>query len=234
MPRSSRRGPAPPRIASPGPTSCSGWAATRTRSCSTGKVTQPKALAAAAGYRIARSMVRDGRAVGGRDATAPRGEALAGATRVRRRRSTCWPISRPTTTMTARRARPCCSSRGSIPAVARRPAPRSAPPSSRMRAACTRWRRRSSTRSTSSQRTNPEALASLYWAGRSYAAMGDTARAAVRWNEVIARDSMSYYADAAAKRLGLPAVGAGGVARHLRGRARPGFTGAARQLPRAA
>ena len=56
-------------------------------------------------------------------------------------------------------------------------------------------------------RTNPEALASLYWAGRSYSAMGDTARAAARWNEVIARDSMSYYADAAARRLGLPAWG---------------------------
>ena len=52
------------------------------------------------------------------------------------------------------------------------------------------------------QGTNPEVLASLYWAGRSYAAMGDTTRARSRWNEVIARDSMSYYADAAARRLG--------------------------------
>ena len=34
--------------------------------------------------------------------------------------------------------------------------------------------------------------------------MGDTARSTARWHEVIARDSMSYYADAAARRLGVP------------------------------
>jgi soluble lytic murein transglycosylase len=34
--------------------------------------------------------------------------------------------------------------------------------------------------------------------------MGDTARSNARWHEVIARDSMSYYADAAARRLGTP------------------------------
>jgi soluble lytic murein transglycosylase len=56
-------------------------------------------------------------------------------------------------------------------------------------------------------RASSEALSALYWAGRAWAAMGDTARSDIRWHEVIARDSMSYYADAAAKRLGLPAWG---------------------------
>jgi soluble lytic murein transglycosylase len=50
---------------------------------------------------------------------------------------------------------------------------------------------------------NPEALPALYWAGRSWASMGDTARSTERWRDVMARDSMSYYADAAARRLGV-------------------------------
>ncbi len=48
-----------------------------------------------------------------------------------------------------------------------------------------------------------EGMAALYWSGRAWAGMGDTARARARWEEAIARDSVSYYADAAAHRLGV-------------------------------
>ena len=46
-----------------------------------------------------------------------------------------------------------------------------------------------------------EALAALYWAGRSFAVLGDTARARTRWRAVIAKEPLSYYAVMAAKRL---------------------------------
>jgi len=46
-----------------------------------------------------------------------------------------------------------------------------------------------------------EALAAAYWAGRSYAALGDKTRSQARWRSVIAREPLSYYAVMAAKRL---------------------------------
>ncbi len=46
-----------------------------------------------------------------------------------------------------------------------------------------------------------EALGAIYWAGRSYAALGDTARAKTRWRTVISKEPLSYYAVMAAKRL---------------------------------
>jgi len=46
-----------------------------------------------------------------------------------------------------------------------------------------------------------EALGATYWAGRSYAALGDTAQAKTRWRTVIRKESLSYYAVMAAKRL---------------------------------
>lgn len=49
---------------------------------------------------------------------------------------------------------------------------------------------------------NPEALGSLYWAGRAFAAGGDTAAAAERWRQVASRGRDSYYAWRAAARLG--------------------------------
>lgn len=48
-----------------------------------------------------------------------------------------------------------------------------------------------------------EALAALYWAGRAWHEAGDTARANARWREVMGRDSASYYADVSARRLGV-------------------------------
>lgn len=47
-----------------------------------------------------------------------------------------------------------------------------------------------------------EATAARYWSGRAWAAAGDRTRAASAWREVIAREPLSYYAGASAKRLG--------------------------------
>jgi soluble lytic murein transglycosylase len=46
-----------------------------------------------------------------------------------------------------------------------------------------------------------EALAAGYWAGRSYAALGDKAKSRARWRSVIRQDRLSYYAVMSAKRL---------------------------------
>ena len=47
-----------------------------------------------------------------------------------------------------------------------------------------------------------DALAAMYWSGRAWERHGDTARAVVRWNQVLARDPLSYYSAQAARRLG--------------------------------
>ncbi|MDB4870573.1 MAG: Lytic transglycosylase catalytic, partial [Gemmatimonadales bacterium] len=46
-----------------------------------------------------------------------------------------------------------------------------------------------------------EALAAGYWAGRSYAALGDKAKSQARWRSVIKQDPLSYYAVMSARRL---------------------------------
>jgi soluble lytic murein transglycosylase len=46
-----------------------------------------------------------------------------------------------------------------------------------------------------------EALAAAYWAGRSYAALGDKNRSTARWRSILGREPLSYYAVMAAKRL---------------------------------
>ncbi|HUQ98412.1 MAG TPA: transglycosylase SLT domain-containing protein, partial [Gemmatimonadaceae bacterium] len=46
-----------------------------------------------------------------------------------------------------------------------------------------------------------EALAAMYWAGRSLSALGDQAGAKKRWRAVIATEPLSYYAVTSAKRL---------------------------------
>ncbi len=46
-----------------------------------------------------------------------------------------------------------------------------------------------------------EALAAGYWAGRSYAALGDKTKSKARWRSVIKQDPLSYYAVMSAKRL---------------------------------
>jgi peptidoglycan lytic transglycosylase len=52
---------------------------------------------------------------------------------------------------------------------------------------------------------HPDALAARYWAGRAFAAQGDTGAARARWRDVAGLDPLSYYAAAAAARLGQPA-----------------------------
>lgn len=47
-----------------------------------------------------------------------------------------------------------------------------------------------------------DALAALYWAGRAWEKHGDSARAVVRWNQLLVRDPLSYYSAQAARRLG--------------------------------
>src|SRR5690606_4705843 len=53
--------------------------------------------------------------------------------------------------------------------------------------------------------SSPEAIGALYWAGRGWAAAGDTARARERWEQVRRADPSSYYGGLAAARLGAPA-----------------------------
>ena len=50
--------------------------------------------------------------------------------------------------------------------------------------------------------SSAEAPAARYWAGRAWAAVGDTARARLRWREGVTRDPQSYYGAVAARRLG--------------------------------
>lgn len=49
----------------------------------------------------------------------------------------------------------------------------------------------------------PESNAGLYWAGRSYMGLGDSARAAERWRTIAVRAPETYYAGLAGRRLGL-------------------------------
>jgi soluble lytic murein transglycosylase len=51
-----------------------------------------------------------------------------------------------------------------------------------------------------------EALAAGYWAGRSYAALGDKAKSRARWQSVIKQDPLSYYSVMSANRLGTTLV----------------------------
>jgi soluble lytic murein transglycosylase len=48
-----------------------------------------------------------------------------------------------------------------------------------------------------------EVLPAIYWAGRAWEQLGDTARARTRWRSLIEREPTSYYAGLAERRLGL-------------------------------
>jgi soluble lytic murein transglycosylase len=61
-----------------------------------------------------------------------------------------------------------------------------------------------------------EALAAGYWAGRSYAALGDKVKSRARWRSVIKRDPLSYYAVMSAKRLDTTLVTRGSAAAYPR------------------
>jgi soluble lytic murein transglycosylase len=50
--------------------------------------------------------------------------------------------------------------------------------------------------------SSDESLGATYWAGRSWAQAGDSAKARERWQRVTSRDPLSYYAALSANRLG--------------------------------
>ncbi len=167
------------------------------------RVTQPKPLAAAAGYRIGRSMVRDGRATDG--VTQLRLVAKKWPSDSSAAMALYLLADLATDDRDDRAAR-----RTFLQVVRQHPGSRQAGAAA-FRAAIIAYAdsmyevaAREFDAFDERQRTSPEALPALYWAGRAHAAMGDTARSNARWHEVIARDSMSYYADAAARRLGTP------------------------------
>ncbi len=166
------------------------------------RVTKPASLAAAAGYRIGRAMVRDGRAT----------EGTAQLQRVVR----TWPADSSAAVALYLMAdletdnRDDRAARANFLKVVRQhPGSRFATTAA-FRAAIIAYSdsmyevaARELDAFDEGRRRTSEALPALYWAGRAWAGMGDTARAQARWHEVIARDSMSYYADAAARRLGI-------------------------------
>ncbi|MEX2152105.1 MAG: transglycosylase SLT domain-containing protein [Gemmatimonadaceae bacterium] len=50
----------------------------------------------------------------------------------------------------------------------------------------------------------PDAVAGLYWSGRAWEKAGNVALARERWNRILEREPLSYYASVSAKRLGQP------------------------------
>ncbi len=166
------------------------------------RVTQPRPLAAAAGYRIGRSLVRDGRTA----------EGVTQLRQVVKR----WPSDSSAATALYLLADLATDDRDDrvarstfLQIVKKHPANRLAGAAA-FRAGIIAYAdsmyevaARELDAVDARKGPNPEALPALYWAGRAWAGMGDTARSAVRWRDVMARDSMSYYADAAARRLGV-------------------------------
>ncbi|HEX9165737.1 MAG TPA: transglycosylase SLT domain-containing protein [Gemmatimonadales bacterium] len=53
-------------------------------------------------------------------------------------------------------------------------------------------------------RSGPENTAALYWSGRAWAALGDSARARQRWQSLVLQHPQSYYVVPAARRLEVP------------------------------
>lgn len=168
------------------------------------KVRAPSSLAAAASYRAARSMVRDGRAGEGRTVLGqivkkwPRDSSAAQALYLLADLSTDDRHDGEARRYYARIVREHPKSRLAAPAAFR--AGLIAFADGRLEVAGTEF--------DALEKRYPnhnEATAAVYWAGRAWGAAGDEARARERWGEVIARDSASYYADLSARRLGLAA-----------------------------
>lgn len=166
------------------------------------RVTAPSSLAAAAGYRIGRSMVRAGQTDDG----------VAQLKKVVKR----WPkdssaaISLYLMADLATDDRDDRAARSMFLQLARQHGSDRLAPSASFRAAIIAYAdsmyevaAKELDLFDTKHRGHQDALAALYWAGRAHAGMRDTSGAVVRWQEVIARDSASYYADAAARRLGI-------------------------------
>ena len=166
------------------------------------KVKAPASLAAAAGYRMARSMVRDGHAGDGKVQlekvirTWPRDTSAAIALYLLADLATDDRKDRDARNYYLRITREHRKSRLAAPAAFR----------AGIIAYAERMFEVAGTELDGVEEHSAnggEALAALYWAGRAWHEAGDTGRSNARWREVIGRDSTSYYAEVSARRLGV-------------------------------
>jgi soluble lytic murein transglycosylase len=165
-------------------------------------VRSPKSLAALAAYQGARALVRDGQLAAGR-------KALVRVTKAFSRDTAAAASAYFLLADLASDDRSDGESRRLYRIVARRyPSSRFAP-TARFRAAMVALLSGQSKQAAEefdalAERYNgsDEALGATYWAGRSWAQQGDSAKARDRWQRVTARDPLSYYAALSANRLG--------------------------------
>ena len=165
-------------------------------------VHSPKSLAALAAYQGARALVRDGQIKAGR-------AALTRVTRNYARDTTAAASAYFLLADLASDDRAEGEARRLYRVVAQRyPTSRFAP-TARFRAAMIALLSGSSQPAAEefdalAQRysSSDESLGATYWAGRSWAQAGDSAKARERWQRVTSRDPLSYYAALSANRLG--------------------------------
>ncbi len=166
------------------------------------KIRAPRGLATSAGFRAARSLVRSGRITEG---TA----ALRSLIR-RNPNDTATAVARYLLADLATDDLRDMEARRLFREIGRRfPSHRLAPVAA-FRGATITWTRgpaeRAAAEFDSIVRRYPQsedALAGRYWAGRAWAAAGDSTNARARWREVIGADSATYYAGLSAMRLEL-------------------------------
>ena len=167
-------------------------------------------LAARAAYQRARALVRDGQRAQGRTALARDAPDVSRATPPPPRpRSSSWAIWPRTTgpTRQARRLLPAVVARGIPPAASRR-RPRFRAAMIALLAGDAGSAGRRVRRAGAALPAERRGRAAVYWAGRAWAAAGDTAAARARWERLADGDPVSYYtglAVAPARPLGLGA-----------------------------
>lgn len=166
-------------------------------------VRAPRSLAASAAYQRARALVRDGQLAEGRSALR---EILRKFPRDTGPASSALFLLGDLATDEQRDA-PARDAFRSL--AARYPTSRFAA-SARFRAALIAyvdeaWRQAALELDSLARRypRSDEAVAATYWSGRAWAATGDTALARRRWEEVVSRHPLSYYAGLAERRLGV-------------------------------
>jgi soluble lytic murein transglycosylase-like protein len=166
------------------------------------RVRSPKSLAALAAYQGARALVRDGQIAAGRT-------ALARVARTFSRDTAAAASAYFLLADLASDDRAELEARRLYRVVGKRyPSSRFAP-TARFRAAMIALLAGSSQQAAEEfdvlaerYSGSDEALGATYWAGRSWAQAGDSAKAKDRWQRVTARDPLSYYAALSANRLG--------------------------------
>lgn len=166
------------------------------------KIRAPRALATSAGFRAARSLVRSGRI----------SEGTAALQSLIRRfpNDTATAVARYLLADLATDDRRDVEARRLFREIGRRfPAHRLASVAA-FRGATITWTRDSAERAAAEfdsvvrrYSLSEDASASRYWAGRAWAAAGDSTNARARWRLVLGTDSATYYAGLSAVRLGL-------------------------------